>query len=98
MLLLFITLTSFPPSFTLPPHCLLPLLFTLPSHYFVLSIPSLSSPVVHGSPILTVALSSSAGRQGNGMLHGSAQARVSTVTVAESGSVDVELGVLGGEG
>lgn len=49
-------------------------------------------------PVLTVALCSSAGRQGDGVLHGSAQARVSTVTVAQSGPVDVELGVLGGEG
>lgn len=32
------------------------------------------------------------------MLHGSAQARVSAVGVAESGSVDVERVVLGGEG
>jgi len=50
------------------------------------------------TPNLTVALSSSAGRQGNGVLHGSAQAGESTVTIAKASSVDVELGVLGGEG
>lgn len=73
------------------------------SIYDVLSISSLPSPhkdafLLKPTPILTVALTSGAGCQGNGMLHGSAQAWESTVTVAKASSVDVELGVLGGEG
>lgn len=42
--------------------------------------------------------SSSTGCQGNRVLHGGAQAWVSTVTVAEASAVDIELGLLGGEG
>lgn len=88
-------------SFSL--NCLLPLIVTLFSQYLVSSNPSLylqtlSFSVPHCSQILTIALSSSSSRQGNRVLHGSTQAWVSTVTVAEAGSVDVELGVLGGEG
>lgn len=48
--------------------------------------------------VLTISLRSSPGCQGNGVLHGSTQAQVSTVTVTKAGSIDVELGVLGGEG
>ncbi|TNN87783.1 hypothetical protein EYF80_002130 [Liparis tanakae] len=59
--------------------------------------PEAPRPLDH-TPNLTVALSSSGGRQGNGVLHGSAQAGESTVTIAKASSVDVELGVLGGEG
>ena len=75
-----------------------------PNHFlffhspFLLIIPPCPSPQRPPLHFLTVALCSSAGRQGNGVLHGSAEARVSAVGVAESGSVDVELGVLGGEG
>lgn len=87
-------------SFSL--NCLLPLIFTLFFHYLVSSTPSVYlqtlSFSVSCSPILTIALRSSASRQRNRVLHGSTQAWVSTVTVAEAGSVDVELGVLGGEG
>lgn len=80
-----------PPALSFPPSSrrLLPLLFAL---RLIISTPS------PPSPVLTVALCGGAGRQGNRVLHGSAQARVSAVGVAESGSVDVEWGVLGGEG
>lgn len=63
-----------------------------------------STVFIHGV-FLTVGLtsndsgsSSSTGCQGNRVLHGGAQSWVSTVTVAEASAVDIELGLLGGEG
>lgn len=52
----------------------------------------------HTSPLPTIALCGGTGCQGNRVLYGGTQARVPTVGVAESGSVDVERGILGGEG
>lgn len=48
--------------------------------------------------VLTVALRGGSGCQGNRVLHGGSEAWVAAVGVAESGSIDVERGVLGREG
>lgn len=48
-------------------------------------------------PSLTVALCGGPTGEGHRVLHGGAQPRVTTVGVADSSSIDVERGVLGGE-